>query len=256
LKKRIFSLLLSAVIALSLFSVSYAAETLNEPASFSVSTEKKNPVLKWSKVQGATGYVVYRLNSDTGKYDEIGKTAKLSYTDKKVKSSSACQYYVRAVDEKSKLGAKSDIKNTIAKTSNIEKSDITSTSVKLSWYASKNAKKYIIEKRTENGEYEAVKTTSKTTFTVKQLKAGTSYKFRIRPKSNIGKKTVYGERSAAVSVKTLEIEKTQSSAVYITENGTKYHLSGCRYLSKSAFSISLTEARRKYSPCSVCKPPN
>jgi competence protein ComEC len=202
MKKRVFSLFLSAIIALSLLPASYAAEKFNVPASFSVSTESDNPMLKWAKVQGAVEYAVYRLNSDTGKYKEIGKTSALSYTDTKVKSSSARQYYVRAIDKKGKLSNKSSIKNTIAKASNIEKSDITNTSVTLSWQASKNAKKYVIEQRIGNGEYEAIKTTSKTTFTIKQLKSDTSYKFRIRPKSNIGKKTVYGERSAAVSVKT------------------------------------------------------
>ena len=44
------------------------------------------------------------------------------------------------------------------------------------------------------------------------------------------------------------------SKVYITQTGSKYHRDGCRYLSKSKISISLTDAKRRYSPCSVCKP--
>ena len=41
--------------------------------------------------------------------------------------------------------------------------------------------------------------------------------------------------------------------VYITNYGTKYHKSGCRYLSESKIEISLSEAKaRGYEPCKVC----
>jgi micrococcal nuclease len=43
--------------------------------------------------------------------------------------------------------------------------------------------------------------------------------------------------------------------VYVTRTGTKYHRWGCRYLRKSAIPMKLSEARKIYSPCSVCKPP-
>ena len=43
--------------------------------------------------------------------------------------------------------------------------------------------------------------------------------------------------------------------VYVTKTGTKYHSAGCRYLSKSCIPIKLSEAKKRYSPCSVCNPP-
>ncbi len=43
--------------------------------------------------------------------------------------------------------------------------------------------------------------------------------------------------------------------VDVTKSGTKYHTAGCRYLSKSSISMPLSEASRRYSPCSVCHPP-
>ncbi|GAA0120808.1 hypothetical protein UT300018_01230 [Clostridium faecium] len=47
-----------------------------------------------------------------------------------------------------------------------------------------------------------------------------------------------------------------STVVYITETGEKYHLGGCRYLSKSKIEISLQDAvNRGYTPCSRCSPP-
>ena len=46
-----------------------------------------------------------------------------------------------------------------------------------------------------------------------------------------------------------------SITVYITKTGSKYHRSGCRYLSRSSIPISLSEAKKYYSPCSICDPP-
>ena len=44
------------------------------------------------------------------------------------------------------------------------------------------------------------------------------------------------------------------TTVYVTRTGKKYHLDGCRYL-KSRRSIKLSEAKRLYQACRVCKPP-
>lgn len=44
--------------------------------------------------------------------------------------------------------------------------------------------------------------------------------------------------------------------VYVTKTGTKYHRSGCQYLSKSRIAMDLSEAKASgYGPCSRCSPP-
>lgn len=46
-----------------------------------------------------------------------------------------------------------------------------------------------------------------------------------------------------------------SKIVYITKTGEKYHLDGCRSLSRSQIEITLDKAiARGFEPCSVCKP--
>ena len=45
-----------------------------------------------------------------------------------------------------------------------------------------------------------------------------------------------------------------ASTVYITRTGKKYHRGSCSYLRSSKTPISLTDAKRGYSPCSVCNP--
>ncbi|WP_245281120.1 ComEC/Rec2 family competence protein [Desulfitobacterium hafniense] len=47
-----------------------------------------------------------------------------------------------------------------------------------------------------------------------------------------------------------------SAEVYKTKSGSKYHLDGCRHLSKSKIPISLDAAKAQgLGPCSVCNPP-
>lgn len=43
--------------------------------------------------------------------------------------------------------------------------------------------------------------------------------------------------------------------VYITRTGSKYHRAGCRYLNRSCIPVSLSDAMKYYTPCSVCNPP-
>jgi hypothetical protein len=53
-----------------------------------------------------------------------------------------------------------------------------------------------------------------------------------------------------------DTQKQEAIIVYITETGSKYHSASCRYLSKSKSQIFLEdEVKRKYIPCSACKPP-
>jgi hypothetical protein len=48
---------------------------------------------------------------------------------------------------------------------------------------------------------------------------------------------------------------TSESDVYITDTGSKYHRSSCRYLDESKYEVSLSWAiSNGYEPCKVCKP--
>lgn len=49
--------------------------------------------------------------------------------------------------------------------------------------------------------------------------------------------------------------QSTSTIVYVTKTGEKYHAAGCKSLAKSSIPISLGEAAKRYSPCSICNPP-
>ncbi|HCL4546873.1 transpeptidase-transglycosylase [Clostridium botulinum] len=51
------------------------------------------------------------------------------------------------------------------------------------------------------------------------------------------------------------IDNNQNYTVYKTRTGSKYHSSGCRYLRKSCYETTVSQARNEgLSPCSVCNP--
>ena len=51
-------------------------------------------------------------------------------------------------------------------------------------------------------------------------------------------------------------QTNQSTTVYGTRTGSKYHLDGCRSLSKSKIQMSLSDAKSSgLTACSICKPP-
>lgn len=52
------------------------------------------------------------------------------------------------------------------------------------------------------------------------------------------------------------VSEPVSTTVYITKTGSKYHVDGCQYLSKSQIAISLSDAKSQgYEPCKKCHPP-
>ena len=50
-------------------------------------------------------------------------------------------------------------------------------------------------------------------------------------------------------------DDTRGVVVFVTRTGKKYHRGSCSYLRKSKISMSLSEARGQYGPCSRCRPP-
>lgn len=77
---------------------------LNAPEITSVKlNSKKQAVVKWSEVSGATGYYVYRKTTIDGSWENLGKTTKLTFTDKTERESGAEYFYtVRAYNSKGK----------------------------------------------------------------------------------------------------------------------------------------------------------
>jgi hypothetical protein len=50
-------------------------------------------------------------------------------------------------------------------------------------------------------------------------------------------------------------ENKDDPIVYVTRTGACYHRATCGYLLKSKIPMKLSEARKRYRPCSKCRPP-
>ncbi|MDR0223232.1 MAG: CAP domain-containing protein [Oscillospiraceae bacterium] len=186
-----------------------------EPA-IKVSVSGNNPVISWKKTKKAVSYHVYRINTKTGKYEKIAETENLLYVDTNVESKTAQKYYVRAIDKNGDKIAKSAARTTLRQVKNLKAAEIKTDSVTLTWDKAVNAEKYVVE-QSINGKWTTVKTTSKLSLTVKDLKRKTSYKFRVRSKSTVNKTNFYGLRSSVLTVKTNSELSTDELAALAAE---------------------------------------
>lgn len=68
-----------------------------------------------------------------------------------------------------------------------------------------------------------------------------------------GSSTSSSSANVSSGSSTVSSSPSQGTTVYITKSGSKYHRSGCSYLSKSKIAISLSDAKtRGYTACSRC----
>lgn len=80
-------------------SAAKAAKPALSKPTLKVTAGSKKAVLKWSKVSGANGYIVYSATSKNGKYKAVKtvkKASTLNFTQKKLKKSKNYYYKVRA----------------------------------------------------------------------------------------------------------------------------------------------------------------
>ena len=59
----------------------------------------------------------------------------------------------------------------------------------------------------------------------------------------------------AIAAQSKPAPPKEDPIVYATKTGEKYHSASCRHLAKSKIPMKLSEAVKKYTACSVCKPP-
>lgn len=118
--KKVLSVILCAVVAVSCLSFSASAKkvTVKAPKLNSVTqTDLTTAKIKWSKVSGAKGYVLYY--STTGRsYKKLTTTTKKSYNHKKLKNDKKYYYKVKAFKKVSGKKKYSKYSNVIAKKCN------------------------------------------------------------------------------------------------------------------------------------------
>lgn len=168
--------------------------------------------ISWTKVSGATGYVVYQKINN--KWKSIGTTKATSYINKNAKDHPVITgvtntYTVRAYRKVGSVSVFGDYSKTGSSgKALLDKpviSQITATSkgLKLQWKKVNGAAGYVIQ-RYESGKWVTKKTikSSKTlSYTDTTAKKGTTYKYRIKAYCNVNGKPFYSVYSETKSKK-------------------------------------------------------
>ena len=167
-------------------------------AEYIASTGK--PYLKWTPVEGAAKYEVYRSGTKNGTYTLLGTTANLNYTDSKANAGYIYYYKVKAVNA---AGAKSVYSAAVAGTCHCARPVVTpdylvSTGKPyLKWTPVEGAVKYeVYRSGTKNGTYTLLGTTANLNYTDSKANAGYIYYYKVKAVNAAGAKSVY---SAAVA---------------------------------------------------------
>ncbi len=164
----------------------------------------------WSKVVGANGYIVYRMDSSTNgqykKYAILSGNANVKLTDTKLTAGRAYYYRVRpykTVDGKTCYGNYATLKTgTKTVTPSI---NLTSNNKKItaSWTKVSGAEGYTFYlAESKNGKYYSQGSTTKASFTTKALVPGKTYYVRVAAFNLIDNKRIYsGYQTKSITCK-------------------------------------------------------
>lgn len=161
--------------------------------------------LSWSKVKNADKYVVEIYKN--GKWTKYGKTLTgTSVTVKNLSSATTYKFRVRAYDSEngvySEYSDTHSAKTRVAAVKSLKASSVKSASLKLSWTKLKGAEGYVAYYSTDNKTWKKISSTTKTSITVKGLKAKKTYYFKVRGYSRTDGKAIYGSYSSVLKTKT------------------------------------------------------
>ena len=178
-------------------------------------TSDSSITLKWSKVTGANGYLIYRLDTATKKYVQVATITKgstVKYVDTDLKAGTTYSYkvyaYRNAGTQQIKSKASAVVRQTTkpAQVTGLKAASRKTSSIKLSWNKVTGASGYDIYRyNPSTKKYVKVGSVTKgstTTFTDTKLKGKTTYKYKVVAYRNYNGKKVTGSYSKILSAKT------------------------------------------------------
>lgn len=198
----------------AVFYDSAGAEHTGEPLFYNAVTSPKAPVLKftssnsssvnfsWNKVNGATGYEIYRKSAGSADYKRIKVVGAsvLKYTDSGLGAASSYSYRVRAyrafsgANYYSAYGTALTAYTGPKSVSSLTAASPKSTQIKLSWKKVGGASGYQIYRyNTKTARYEKIKELSASSLSyLNTVIAKKKYKYAVRPFRTVSGKKVYG----------------------------------------------------------------
>ncbi|MDO5125125.1 MAG: fibronectin type III domain-containing protein [Ruminococcus sp.] len=170
------------------------------------STNASNVKLSWDKAAGAQGYILYQYKSN--KWVRIAKPTTNTYTVSGLSPATNYKFAVKPYMMAGTVEVTSKTYPTVLTTTTpatITKATFTSSAnaVKMAWSKVSGAVGYrVYQYNTSTKKWVGIANTSSTSYTFKNLKAGTSYKFTVRAYNKFNNKSVLSAKYTTFSTST------------------------------------------------------
>lgn len=168
--------------------------------------------LKWTKQTGVTGYKVYRLNEETGKWNYCGKTGKNAYKDTGLEAGKVYKYRVRAyelnenVTTYGKYSAALFATTRPAVPTGLAVAKRNTKSLTITWDYNETVSGYTVYRCSgKNGKFEIVAeldSCEATSYTDTGLSKGTEYQYKLRAYKIFDGIKYNTDKTKAITVKT------------------------------------------------------
>ena len=189
-----------------------ATLTLAKIGGFKVKAKDSTSItLQWNKNSSASGYIIEAYNGKTWvQVTKVTSNNTLTYKVTKLSASKTYRYRIKAYKTEGKSTAYSAYSATLSVNTNptnisgFKAKAKSYNSITLQWNKNTSATGYELQKWDGKKWVTLTKISknSTTTYTVKSLKASTTYKYKIRAYKTIGKATQYSAYTATLSVNT------------------------------------------------------
>ncbi len=164
--------------------ITYTVSSLTVPAMTLTSADSGQPVISWTKVNGAAQYEIYR-SVDGNKFSIIRRTAALAYTDTTAAAGTTYYYKVRAMSGSmySDFCPVQTIKyavTSLTAPAMTLKADASSGQPVISWTKVNGAAQYEIYRSTNGKNFSIIRRTAALSYTDATAAAGTTYYYQVR----------------------------------------------------------------------------
>lgn len=163
--------------------------------------------IRFSAIQGATGYEIYRGVKKNGTYRKIATTKNTGYLDKGLTTGLTYFYKVCAIREENGTVARSEYSTPIWKSPKVSKVygfyavSIQKKTTDINWSPVDGASGYIVYRCSKrDGTYTKAGRTTETTFVDRNQKSDTTYYYKVRAYRYVNGKMKYGDWSGIKKV--------------------------------------------------------
>lgn len=173
----------------------------------SATVKSTSATLKWSKVDGAKKYKIYKYDTKTNKYKYLKSTTKTSSKVSNLKSATTYKFKIKAYSKNGKTllnTSKICTLKTKPVSPNAKVKSKTKGTVTVSWAKVRNAKGYqVYYSSSKNGKYKKLGDFSSKELTakLKGLKSGKNYYIKVRSYTKLANTKIYSSFSKTKKVK-------------------------------------------------------